>query len=364
VNGTEILHLIGHDLQRAVAEEGEPPSPQPMDASPWVAMSAMQKAIRRGREDIALSAAATLLRDAPDKLWRRLGCIAYEDVGLAALDTLGIATVSLSGKQARAILGGEWAVASCVVAELSRAPKCRAADDLLIACELHPAYAEARAELLYLTTRDLITVVTGQRSVHERALALWYALGTDRGRSSLAPRRGDARVVFDLLCEAGWPHSIVEVAREGFRRTRTVLCPLVALLACETCQDTQLESDILPPEEVIGDVPTWAVDLYSREGRAALARFLQTEALAARWVRRNVSPSRRVSFLGHIIFRVEGGLVANRMRWPMADELRRQVDVECSGPSWPDATEILELVRDDIPRLNEARAAVMGAARN
>jgi hypothetical protein len=62
--------------------------------------------------------------------------------------------------------------------------------------------------------------------------------------------------------------------------------------------------------------------------------------------------------------RVEGGLVANRVRWPLAEELRRQVDVECSGPECLDATEILELMRDDIPRLNEARAAVMGAARN
>jgi hypothetical protein len=331
VNGPEILHLIRHDLEHAVAERREPPTPYPINASPWVAMSAMQKAIRRGREDLALSAAATLLRDAPDKLWRRVGCIAYEDVGLASLSTVGIATVSLSGKPARAALGGEWAVASCVVAELSRAPKCRAADDLLMACELHPAYTDARMELPYLTIRDLITVATGQGAVHERARALWYALGTDRGRSSLAPRRGDPRVVFDLLYEAGWPHFIVEVAREGFRRTRTVLCPLVALLACEPRQAVQLKSDELQPEEVIGDVPTWAVDLYSREGRAALARFLQTEALAARWVRRNVSPSRRVSFLGHIIFRVEGGLVTNRMRWPLADELRRQVDVECSG---------------------------------
>jgi replication-associated recombination protein RarA len=84
-------------------------------------MSAMQKTIRRGREDLALSAAVTLLRDAPEKLWRRIGCIAYEDVGLATLDTVGIAAVSLGGKQARAALGGEWAVASCVVAELSRA---------------------------------------------------------------------------------------------------------------------------------------------------------------------------------------------------------------------------------------------------
>lgn len=364
MNGPEILHLIRRDLQLVVERQGKPPTPRPMDASPWVAMSAMQKAIRRGREDLALSAAATLLRDAPDKLWRRVGCMAYEDVGLASLEAVGLATVALAGKRHRTALGGEWAVASCVIAELSRAPKCRAADDLLMACELHPAYAQARAELSYLTTRDSIAVATGQGSVHARALALWYALGTAGDRSTLVPRRGDPRVVFDQLCEAGWPHTIVEVAREGFRRTRTVLCPLVALLACEPRQAVQLKSDELPPEEVIGDVPTWAVDLYSREGRAALARFLQTDAPTARWVRRNVSPARRVPFLGHIVFRVEGGLVANRMRWPLAEELRRQVDFACSGPECPDATEILELVRDDIPRLNEARAAVMGAARN
>src|ERR1700722_19615962 len=116
VTGPEILHLIRYDLQRAVAEWGEPPTPQPMDASPWVAMSAMQKAIRRGREDLALSA-ATLLRDAPEKLWRRIGCVAYEDVGVASLDSVGLTTVALGGKQVRAALGGEWAVASCIVSE-------------------------------------------------------------------------------------------------------------------------------------------------------------------------------------------------------------------------------------------------------
>jgi hypothetical protein len=53
VNRPEILHLIRHDLQRAVARQGKPPTPQPMDASPWVAMRALQKAIRLGREDLA-----------------------------------------------------------------------------------------------------------------------------------------------------------------------------------------------------------------------------------------------------------------------------------------------------------------------
>ena len=165
--------------------------------------------------------------------------------------------------------------------------------------------------------------------------------------------------MFDYLGEAGWPHSIVEVAREGFRRTGEMLCPLVALLSCEPRQSTRIESDELPPETMIGDVPSWALDVYSREGRAALARFLETDAPAARWVRGGVRPARRVSFLGHIVFRVEGGLVVNRMRWPLADELRRQVDVECSGPNCADATEILELTRADLPLINDARAAVV-----
>jgi replication-associated recombination protein RarA len=82
-------------------------------------MSVLQKAIRRGREDLALSAASSLLRDAPDKLWRRIGCIAHEDVGVASLEVVGLTTAALAGKQARAALGGEWAVASCVVAELT-----------------------------------------------------------------------------------------------------------------------------------------------------------------------------------------------------------------------------------------------------
>ena len=89
MNGPEILHLIRHDLQRAVAECGKPPTPRSLDVSPCLAMSIMEKAIRRGREDLALSAAATLLRDAPERLWRRIGCIAYEDLGVANLETVG-----------------------------------------------------------------------------------------------------------------------------------------------------------------------------------------------------------------------------------------------------------------------------------
>ena len=126
--------------------------------------------------------------DAPERLWRRIGCIAYADLGVANLETMGLATAVLAGKQARASLGGQWAVAASVVVELSRAPKSRAADDLVMVCELHAAHADARAELPLLTTRELIAIATSQEAVEKRALALWYALGTDRRPTGLVSR--------------------------------------------------------------------------------------------------------------------------------------------------------------------------------
>jgi hypothetical protein len=44
------------------------------------------------------------------------------------------------------------------------------------------------------------------------------------------------------------------------------------------------------------------------------------------------------------------------MRWKLGDELRRQVDVECAGINRRDALEIMDLVRADIPMLNQVRA--------
>ena len=360
---SEIESLFENELRRAVERSDLPPRPDPICATPWVAMSLLQKAVRRGRRDLALRAAATLRRDAPERLWRRLGCIASEDVGLGDLDAVGLVTAALAGSRFRAALGGEWAVANCVIDALARAPKCRAADDLLMACERRPAYAQDRAELRALPTRELIAIASRPGPVHRRALALWCALGGGSRALGLR-RRGEAQRVFDDLRHAGWPERIVEIARLGRRRTGELLGPFVALLYRELAGPTGVKADERPPETMIGGTPSWAYDLYSREGRAAFARFLRSDAASAAWLRGRVDPGRRVAFFGHIVFRVEGGLVDHRMRWPLADQLRREADVECSGPECRDASEILALARADIPRLNEARAEVLGEARH
>ena len=63
--------------------KSQPATCDPLKVSPWIAMSLLIKSTRRGHEHLAMRAAVTLLRDAPEKLWRRIGGLAFEEVGLA-----------------------------------------------------------------------------------------------------------------------------------------------------------------------------------------------------------------------------------------------------------------------------------------
>lgn len=357
----DVLATAQSNLRNAIVKF-DPPACDPLAVSPWVAMSLLQKAARRGYEHAAFQAAATLLHGAPDKLWRRLGCIAFEDVGLGDLDSVSLATAAFAGKRFRAELGGEWRTASFLTSRLAQAAKCRAADDLLLASESHPQFEYARLELAFRGVDDLIRVATGDDPLPIRALALWFAIGTNRRPSPrLAWKQGEPAAVFSAMRGAGIPTEIVEIAREGFRRTGEVLCPFVALLwSFRQDKSVVADDDPFPPEVMIGDVPGWAYDLYSREGRAALVEFISGTTKTARWVQAHIPPRQRVGFLGGIVFRLEGGLVRRRLRWTGGDDLRRVVDIECNGPHCRDATEILQLMKADIPALNHVRVQLIG----
>lgn len=362
MNSTDVLHFHRDRLAQLLAQHIDVPDLQPLSISPWLAMSLLQKAVRRGRGDLALRAGATLLVNAPDRLWRRLGGIAFEDVGLASPDTVGLVTAALGGKRLRAQLGGEWIVASRIIEELARVHKCRAADDLLMASDSHPDAEAIWRRLNRLPTSNLMETVTAQSTpLLERAVALRVVVGAV-GRSLIhgPQRKGEAHAAFDHLCEAGYPHTVIAIAREGHRKTGEALAPLFALLSREPRTDVVIESDQLPPELTAGAVPSWSLDVYTREGRAAYAAFLKSDNRSARWVRAHVASARRVEFFGNIVFRVEGGALKNRVRWRCGDQLREQYEVLCAGPECPDATEIMTLVRADIPALNAIRAELNG----
>ena len=142
-----VLNLARQQLADATANFRPPPQ-TPLNVSSWVAMATLQKGIRRGRDGIALSAAATLLTISPERLWRRCGGIAFEDIGVADLKTVSLVTAALTGKKFRATLGGEWLVASFIVSRMAQAVKCRAADDLLMVTSNNRFFALHRPVIL------------------------------------------------------------------------------------------------------------------------------------------------------------------------------------------------------------------------
>ena len=323
-------------------------------------MSLMQKAIRRGKEDWALRATATLLKITPDRFWRRLCITAYEDIGVADMETISLVTSALKGKRWREKVGGEWSVASYLVTRMSRAANCRAADDLVAAAIYHPRLENARQGLIFKPTYDLMEYTTGTASLPERAIALWYAIGSNSFNSHGFPeRQGKPQVAFDYLCSTGIPDTLIEIAREGFRKCGEVLCPFIILLWRDFQQSpSETQPDEIPEEELIGGVPCWAFDMHVREGNQAMNQFLKMDCDTASWMQEHIPENKRRRFLGEVLFRIESGVVASRLHWKAGNELRRMADIECLGLEPSKVSELTELFRVDLSKLNEARRDV------
>jgi hypothetical protein len=228
--------------------------PQPFDVSPWLAMSILQKSIRRGETAHALRAAATLLRDDPDKLWRRLTVAVFEDIGLGSLDLIAPVLIATSGKGIRQKFGGDWVVASALVKHMAAARKCRAADDLLMTVIVHPRYEGDRLSQTYRTLPELMQVATGDGDIITRAIALFYAAGTNRCPvPTMRTRKGDLRYVFARMLGAGFPHCVIELAERGSTRFREPLPLFVSLLSRDVparstgYEPTEKDDNLLPP---------------------------------------------------------------------------------------------------------------------
>lgn len=101
IDHRDILNSFRNELASHLARFTPPPV-EPLSVSVWIAASLLQKAIRRGRTDLAVAAAATLAVNDPDRLWRRLGGIAFEDIGLGDPCAVGLVSAALAGKRIRA----------------------------------------------------------------------------------------------------------------------------------------------------------------------------------------------------------------------------------------------------------------------
>jgi replication-associated recombination protein RarA len=98
-----------------------------LNIDPWIAISLMQKAIRRGETATAQRAALTLYAAKKSATFRRLLIIASEDVGVGSIEALA-AVSGAADAASRREQGGDIPVLLNLVRQLSEVPKDRSAD--------------------------------------------------------------------------------------------------------------------------------------------------------------------------------------------------------------------------------------------
>ncbi|HUS95397.1 MAG TPA: hypothetical protein VMX97_01515 [Hyphomicrobiaceae bacterium] len=277
-------------LEEALASSEPHPFPEPLSADRYVAMSALQKAIRRGNQPIGLSAALSLLRSSARGFWRRIGIIAFEDIGVANIDLVGWVTVAMGDARLRACLGGDWKVAAFLVEALCRSAKDRAVDDLLVMMIHDPALAERKAELADMDFEErLVEALSCNHGIEAQGIAAWFAMGSRKLSEGLATKiKGCPETYFDRLREAGYPGAAVEIGRMGWKRIGDGMPPVFPLLyriARETEHVTR--DDDLTSETLINGVPSCALDKHTRPGLAAYGRYLARSPRMNRLVRQH-----------------------------------------------------------------------------
>ena len=97
---------------------------------------------------------------------------------MADLDTVALVTAALAGKRFRASLGGEWHVASYIVSRMVHAPKCRAADDLLMSAELQVGSWSSDLRELKTSLYSYVYSIAQSLGISVAIIAVVNGLGT------------------------------------------------------------------------------------------------------------------------------------------------------------------------------------------
>lgn len=360
------IDAILNDMRQGIAQDilarrDETPPFEPANLDPHISASVLQKAIRRGEKLIALRAAARLLESDPNRFWRRLLVIAFEDIGIADLDAVGRVVAMHGQKRWRSAHGAEWFIVALLVSDLCRAAKDRTADDLLHLAENDPALRDHRRCWSAATIDKLMTFIDcPDLGLPEKSLTVWFGIGTDRYRSdALRQRAGFPEEVFATYKALGVPDDVLAIAWTGHRKMSWPLAaflPLVWLQMQGTAQE--LISDPLPPHTMIGDAPSYSLDTYTRSGKAAIRELLKTSKPLGRFLTPHASEKVWPKIVAVMLFRVEGGLMSNRFRWTEGDGIKTSADMIVPGLVAGAVPEGLEILRGELPALDAIRQRI------
>lgn len=248
-------------------------------ADRWISNSLLQKAIRRGHQRLAQSAALTFFDSQRPAIWRRFNVVAFEDVGIA--DSKAVITAAIcSDPTFRKTLRNEPALVVYLSGLLAKAPKSRSGEHLITGAIGHPRFEQYRSWVSTSLTRDNLAVVADRSApLHHRALAAWAASGVGwRLTRASAP---DLLGLMEVFESSGVPPAVVSAVELALRQSREAITLMVPVLWSHAATNRTLVEPNIPNSILIGEVPSYALDKHTRVGREAIRMLVRANAKIA-----------------------------------------------------------------------------------
>jgi hypothetical protein len=339
---------------------------KPLPCDRWVALSALQKSIRRGDSLTAKRALRNLYRDDPSSTWRRLLIIACEDVGIGALGAVVMTAGRCAKAKALREIGKDEAAALATAHMLAEAPKDRGADLLFAVALRDPALETMRSRSRSVSiARRLEFVADPTLSLPERAIAVWHSSGVEsRGEQRVGP--GDLNALIRTYTELGVPERLLEAVAVAIKKAREpfpLLLPLLWLAAAGS--GTKPLDSSLTPSSLINGVPLYALDKRTRLGRQAIKRFAQENAEIAQFLIERGYGSGDDGALRMAVFYADGALTRPTLQWRYSAELTTTgaaADFRSVNVAAEVGAELVRLVATHIADLNAIRSQLLSRA--
>ncbi|QQG36705.1 MAG: hypothetical protein HYS17_02720 [Micavibrio aeruginosavorus] len=337
----------------------------PAEPDKWVLASAMQKAVRRGREKDAVIAALTLLQVDPKKLWHRLQVIGPEDVTPEAIDLMADIFWAASNRSWRKKNGGDVVIVGSLIQALCKYPHNRVANDLAVNANRHPAIREAATAFVRLTDQELAGIyLDAQHPIVERAVAARYLAGVQSYKLRfLHPRNGNKDFFLSLHTPDRFPPHLIQVIEIGIGRQEDHIALMA--LSYEHRQNGgtityQNECEIETPK--FGSWHSDTYDLHTGLGMIALKSVVSRDNLISRFLNTHVPDVNHAKALGVTAFALEGQNLKQREMYTGMDDLlkeAKQAYVARYKLVGAMKNDFFEIVRENFDIIHHARERVL-----
>lgn len=326
----------------------------------WIAVSCLQKLIRRAEVDLAGRAAVTLWQIDRTALWKRLLVIAFEDIGIGDIDAV-LTTTAATSAAWRKTVGDDPSVAVGVARMLASAVKNRGTESLWTTAAGNPAFAPCRGIVGSLSIPEKLAMVADLAlPLPERAVAAWYASGVDHWPSNRVGR-GDLPALLETYRMLGAPEHVLGATAMAIRKVREpifTVFPLLAMIA-----DRKTIIDIPPPPmAMVGDVPLCCLDGFTRTGKAAIKRFATANPAVSSMLNDLLPPMRWPAATAYAVFYCQSALITPKLAFKNAMAIEHLgIETDFLSVGFPDDAipAFLKVVEAELPDLDSIRARML-----